>query len=586
MNINKLIKKHLLTELDYNDFMNRGDLESLRDALKKNKTVSVVFVKKDGTVRPMAVRRTLSSYVASDREKSERQTNVEVNNNLKKVIDINSYIKGKKAGLTPEESSKRSWRSINLENVLGFMVSGQFIDLREENQIMDRFGEEVYNSLTRTMKKVMERELEDANVDLGGDEVGEINEVLDHKPTHLKDPWDRDDQIIAMYNSLYGLEKLGFTEKNVANNAIGTTAGSLKMQTSNFDYLDGRDGLDRPNKTQTEVYNTYKNYDPSRFSKLCNAIIKFKLDHPSKDVEKFNEIENEIKKGKERSGVTYLNDLEDEKYEKERKKHDWRDLTFDGIRDKEELKSRGDDFDLRVKKEKEDIIIFLRDVFKKVHEITPLNFKMVSRGLIEEIDFALSYLNISNSSQTTLIKLIGFIKTLLKNMTQDSVEKLKSKILKQTRYIAYDKIPSLEINENKIKTMKKKIRITESQLNTLIKKTIKEQMDDDTDIESIKNSPIRLGSCFAYTSRFTLDFNHTIGETEFDSISVHVTKSYEPGKDSTFEYELDVTDEDGFTQEQQQQSLEMAKEYVKKHRGLPLGFAFNPHDWNDVDMFD
>ena len=35
------------------------------------------------------------------------------------------------------------------------MARGNFIDLRDENEIMDRFGEEVYNSLTKAMKNVL-----------------------------------------------------------------------------------------------------------------------------------------------------------------------------------------------------------------------------------------------------------------------------------------------------------------------------------------------------------------------------------------------------------------------------------------------
>lgn len=39
------------------------------------------------------------------------------------------------------------------------MVGGQFIDLRDENDIMGRFGEEVNNSLTRSMVNAMNQEV-------------------------------------------------------------------------------------------------------------------------------------------------------------------------------------------------------------------------------------------------------------------------------------------------------------------------------------------------------------------------------------------------------------------------------------------
>lgn len=150
-------------KLDYEGFSQGDDLQRLRDAIDNNILVSVAFVKKDGTVRHMSIKKSLSSYVGSDREKTEKQMNVEMNNNIKKVVDMNSYIKKLKElrgmGVEDEqakmEAAKGAWRSINLENVLGFMARGNFIDLRDDNEIMDRFGEEVYNSLTKSMKNAL-----------------------------------------------------------------------------------------------------------------------------------------------------------------------------------------------------------------------------------------------------------------------------------------------------------------------------------------------------------------------------------------------------------------------------------------------
>lgn len=151
-----------IDELDYTSFKENDDLQRLRDAIDNNITVSVAFVKKDGSVRHMSVRKYLSSYVASDREKSELQKNIEINNNIKRVIDINAYIsklKQLRGTMSDEQAkemaSKAAWRSINLENVLGFMARGEFIDLRDENKIMERFGEEIYGALTKSMKMAM-----------------------------------------------------------------------------------------------------------------------------------------------------------------------------------------------------------------------------------------------------------------------------------------------------------------------------------------------------------------------------------------------------------------------------------------------
>jgi len=152
-----------IDELDYESFTTGDDLQQLRDAIDRNILVSVAFVKKDGSVRHMAIKKNISSYVGSDREKSEKQMNVEMNNNIKKVVDINAYNKKLKElrnmGVDDDqakaEASKVAWRSISLENVLGFMVRGNFVDLRDENDIMNRFGEEVYNSLTKSMKNAL-----------------------------------------------------------------------------------------------------------------------------------------------------------------------------------------------------------------------------------------------------------------------------------------------------------------------------------------------------------------------------------------------------------------------------------------------
>lgn len=144
--------------LSFDDFKNSDELSDLRNAIDNNKIVSVAFVKKDGTVKHMAIRRTVSAYQFSDRPKSEKQANVESNNNIKKVIDVNFYNKSLKNGMTQSEAAKVSWRSINLETVLGFLYGGKFKDLRDENEIQQRFGEEVYNSLTRNMVRAMAAE--------------------------------------------------------------------------------------------------------------------------------------------------------------------------------------------------------------------------------------------------------------------------------------------------------------------------------------------------------------------------------------------------------------------------------------------
>lgn len=157
----KLIKENVQVneKLGYEDFQTDEGLQELRDAIDKNKFVTVAFVLKDGSgVRHMLIRKSLSSYVGSDREKSEKQANVEINNNIKRVVDYTTYTKLVKGGEDKETAAKKSWRSFKLDNVLGFLVGGKFKDLRDENEIMDRFGEQVYNSLTKSMVNAMDTE--------------------------------------------------------------------------------------------------------------------------------------------------------------------------------------------------------------------------------------------------------------------------------------------------------------------------------------------------------------------------------------------------------------------------------------------
>jgi len=148
---NTLIEQKDLDELNYEGLRDRDDLQILRNSLDKNKTVGVAYVKKDGSVRHMCIKKYLKSYVPSEKDKSEKQINVSQNNNIKRVIDINTYIKKLKETGDKNIASATAWRTINLDTVLGFTTGGQFIDLRDENEIRERFGDDIYNSLTKTM---------------------------------------------------------------------------------------------------------------------------------------------------------------------------------------------------------------------------------------------------------------------------------------------------------------------------------------------------------------------------------------------------------------------------------------------------
>lgn len=130
--------------------------DKVKDNYKRNITSSVAFVKADGTVRHIAFRRNLNSYIASDKPKSEKQANVQANNNLLLVVDTNAYIKALKGSNGDKAAAaKKAWRNIKLGEVLAFMASGEVFDMREENNILERYGEEIYSQLTPNMKAAL-----------------------------------------------------------------------------------------------------------------------------------------------------------------------------------------------------------------------------------------------------------------------------------------------------------------------------------------------------------------------------------------------------------------------------------------------
>ena len=132
--------------------------ECVKTNFQRNITISVAFVKKDGTVRHMAFRRNLSSYVSSDAPKSDAQLNMLINNNLMNVYDTNSYIKKLKETGDSSLAAKSSFRNIRLDNVLAFMCGGKVYDMRERNQAIKRFGEDINNSLTKNMMAAMSQD--------------------------------------------------------------------------------------------------------------------------------------------------------------------------------------------------------------------------------------------------------------------------------------------------------------------------------------------------------------------------------------------------------------------------------------------
>jgi hypothetical protein len=172
MNLKKFIHKkfRILTEnliemvenaLTFNELPS-----CIKDNFHKNITMSVAFVKKDGTVRHMAFRRNLKSYVKSDRPKTDAQKNILINNNLLNVYDTNLYIKALQETQDQTAAAKVSYRNIKLDTVLAILCNGQIHDFRDRNKIMDIYGETVYNQLTKNMIHALNKDTENTNLNL------------------------------------------------------------------------------------------------------------------------------------------------------------------------------------------------------------------------------------------------------------------------------------------------------------------------------------------------------------------------------------------------------------------------------------
>lgn len=168
--INNLVEQTAdLDELTHDEFKHSERLQSLRDAINKNKIIGVAYVKQDGSVRAMCFKKYLGSYISSERTKSEKQQGMNETHNQISVVDLNIYNKAlRENGDDKAAAAKICWRKINLESVLGFIAGGNFIDLRgpEDNDILAKYGEEVYNSLTKSMVNIIDRNAQENAADV------------------------------------------------------------------------------------------------------------------------------------------------------------------------------------------------------------------------------------------------------------------------------------------------------------------------------------------------------------------------------------------------------------------------------------
>jgi hypothetical protein len=180
ISINKLKKliSEQLDEMDYDSFREAPEFEELRKSINSNKVVSVAFVKSDGSVRHMAIKK-IGSYKYSAAPKTDAERDQFKNHDMIAAVDINLYIKAlSDFNGDKQKAASKSFRKIKLQNVLGFFAGGKFYDVRDENKIKERYGDEIYNSLTKNMINSMNKEKTDAeNIDV--DDKEQLNEIGD-----------------------------------------------------------------------------------------------------------------------------------------------------------------------------------------------------------------------------------------------------------------------------------------------------------------------------------------------------------------------------------------------------------------------
>lgn len=87
--------------------------------------------------------------------------------------------------------------------------------------------------------------------------------------------WSKEDNILAFYYTKYGTYGLYLKDENSLAKWIGSSLGSLKMQSANFRGLMGESerALSDYSKLQAEVYNEYGNTSKMALMKVAKRII-------------------------------------------------------------------------------------------------------------------------------------------------------------------------------------------------------------------------------------------------------------------------------------------------------------------------
>jgi hypothetical protein len=215
-----------------------------------------------------------------------------------------------------------------------------------------------------------------------------------------KSEWNNEDQMLAMYNSLYGIEDLGINKQEAAENIIGTSLASFNQQSSNFDFLSGKGGLSRPHEMQSSIWSQYKDMPRTEFKSLCLEIIHKRQENPENAVVK-KKLGNEI--GTKRDEIT--KSREDAL---RRKGVDPNRVKMIGSRP---LNPPADEIEPEIKpqssKGKNDIIDFLKSIYERA---TKVNTKEDARGLSNDIKFLIDYIDNENDYESVMAEITNLFK--------------------------------------------------------------------------------------------------------------------------------------------------------------------------------
>lgn len=219
-----------------------------------------------------------------------------------------------------------------------------------------------------------------------------------------KPEWNEEDQMLAMYNSLYGIEDLGFNKEETAENIIGTSLASFNQQSSNFDFLSGKGGLDRPHTVQSPIYEKFKDIPKNEFKALCLDIIHKRMGNPENAVIK-KKLGNEIGTKRDEIEKSRNDELIKRGVNPNNASLIGSRPKYTPTEDEPEVEPTAQQSKPTAKDEIRD---FLKALFNRASNI---NSKEDARGLAGDIEFIMDYIDNELTDKSLVAEITNIIKT-------------------------------------------------------------------------------------------------------------------------------------------------------------------------------